>query len=118
MIPVEVVPRIRGERMEESQWRGRNSSVKYLIHCKNFFKCCNGPICSTTIKKTVKQTLKFYLKVKLTVSKNVFLHTSYTRYILRKHILSAKKQKLEVVNKSRKVLYGIFNKKVRLYSHT
>jgi hypothetical protein len=50
MIPVETVPGIRG-----GGWRreveGVNSSLIYLIHCKNLHKCYNVPIPSTTIKK-------------------------------------------------------------------
>jgi hypothetical protein len=42
MIPVETVPRIGGGGMEESS-RGVNSSIIYLIHCKNLCKCYNVP---------------------------------------------------------------------------
>jgi hypothetical protein len=31
---------------------GANSSMTYLIYCKNFCKCHNVPLPSTTIKKT------------------------------------------------------------------
>jgi hypothetical protein len=30
---------------------GDNSSMRYLIHCKNLWKCYNVPTPSTTIKK-------------------------------------------------------------------
>jgi hypothetical protein len=30
---------------------GVNLSMIYLIYCENFYKCCNVPLPSTTIKK-------------------------------------------------------------------
>jgi hypothetical protein len=54
MIPVETVPGIRGTV------EGVNSSVRYLIHCKNFCKCHNVPPPRITIKKldSIKQFLE------------------------------------------------------------
>jgi hypothetical protein len=49
MIPVETMPGIRGGGGKESG-RGMNSSIIYLIHCKNFCKCHNVSPLSTTIK--------------------------------------------------------------------
>jgi hypothetical protein len=34
-------------------WRGVNSSMIYLIYCKNICKCHSVPSGSTTIKKSV-----------------------------------------------------------------
>jgi hypothetical protein len=51
MIPAETVPGIREGRDERQQWRGVNSSMIYLIHCKNLCKCYSVPPPSTTIKK-------------------------------------------------------------------
>jgi hypothetical protein len=42
MIPVDTVPGIRGEGMKESSG-GVNSSMIYLIHCKNLCKCHSVP---------------------------------------------------------------------------
>jgi hypothetical protein len=39
---------------------GVNSNVTYLIHCKNFHKCHNVPIPSTTIKN--KKEIEFLVK--------------------------------------------------------
>jgi hypothetical protein len=50
MIPVETVPGIRGGGMKESSGGG-DSSMIYLIHCKNFCKYSNVPPPSTTIIK-------------------------------------------------------------------
>jgi hypothetical protein len=50
MIPVETIPGIEREGIKES-CRGMNSSMIYLVHCKNFCKCYNVPLPSTTIKK-------------------------------------------------------------------
>jgi hypothetical protein len=49
MIPVETIPRIGGGRIKENS-EGVNSSMIYLIQCKNFCKCHNVPPPSTTIK--------------------------------------------------------------------
>jgi hypothetical protein len=46
MIPIETVSRIRGRAME-----GVNSSIIYLIHCKNICKFYNVSSPSTIIKK-------------------------------------------------------------------
>jgi hypothetical protein len=57
MIPGETVPGIRG---------GGNSSMIYLIHCKNFCKCYNVPPLSTTIKKKKKdEHTKKYINQKI-----------------------------------------------------
>jgi hypothetical protein len=45
----ETIARIEGGEDEGEWWRGVNSSMIYLIHCKNFCKCHNIP--SSTIKK-------------------------------------------------------------------
>jgi hypothetical protein len=42
MIPAEAVPEIRGGRMKESSG-GVNSSMIYLIHCKNFVNATMYP---------------------------------------------------------------------------
>jgi hypothetical protein len=49
LIPVETALGIRGKRMEESS-EGVNSSMKYLTHCKNLYKCYNVLTLSITIK--------------------------------------------------------------------
>jgi hypothetical protein len=46
MVPVETVPGIEGVLMME----GVNSSIIYLIHCKNLCKCHNVPLPHPTIK--------------------------------------------------------------------
>jgi hypothetical protein len=51
MIAAESVPRM-GE--------GRDSSMTYLIHCKNLCKCYNVSTPSKTIKKRTKKTNKHY----------------------------------------------------------
>jgi hypothetical protein len=53
MIPVESIPGMRGGRWKRAE-EGVNSSMIYLIHCKNFCKCHNVPSPSITIKKTMK----------------------------------------------------------------
>jgi hypothetical protein len=47
IIPVETIPGMGG--MVE----GINSSMIYLIHCRNFCKCNNVPPPCTTIKKEI-----------------------------------------------------------------
>jgi hypothetical protein len=42
MKPIETVPGIRGGEIKESSG-GVNSSMVYLIHCKNLCKCYNVP---------------------------------------------------------------------------
>jgi hypothetical protein len=55
VIPVETVPGIKGGGGERAVEVG-NSSMIYLIHCKNLCKCYNLPPPSTTIvKKRRKQ---------------------------------------------------------------
>jgi hypothetical protein len=47
----------RGKKGE--WWRGVNSSMIYLIYCKNFCKCHNVPPPSTIIKnKVITENLK------------------------------------------------------------
>jgi hypothetical protein len=48
MIPVETTLGMGGGQIQEDRV---NSSIIYLIHCKNFYKCHNVPPPSTTIKK-------------------------------------------------------------------
>jgi hypothetical protein len=50
MITVKTVSGIRGGRMRERSGRGKSSMI-YLIHCKNLYKCYNVPIPCTTINK-------------------------------------------------------------------
>jgi hypothetical protein len=50
MITVETVPGIDGGGMKESSG-GVNSSMIYLIHCKNLCKCYNVPPPCAKIKK-------------------------------------------------------------------
>jgi hypothetical protein len=38
---------------------GVNSSIVYLIHCKNLCKCHNVPLSRTTIKKRKNFKMKF-----------------------------------------------------------
>jgi hypothetical protein len=57
MIPVESVPGIGEERWKRAV-EGVNSSMIYLIHCKNLCKCYNVPPPSRTIKKVLKQKKK------------------------------------------------------------
>jgi hypothetical protein len=56
-IPVETVPGIGGNGDKGEWWRGMNSSMIHLIHCKNLCKCHNVPPPSTTIKRK-NETLK------------------------------------------------------------
>jgi hypothetical protein len=50
-IPVETVPEIgRGVYDKGEWWRGVNSSVIYLIYCKNIYKCHNVSPSSKTIE--------------------------------------------------------------------
>jgi hypothetical protein len=56
MIPVETVPGIRGGGAKGEWWRGRNSSLIYLIHCKNLCKCHSVPPPSTSVKEKNKIT--------------------------------------------------------------
>jgi hypothetical protein len=52
MIPVETIPELEERKIKEiSDWV--NSSMMYLIHCKNFCKCHNILPHSTTIKKRI-----------------------------------------------------------------
>jgi hypothetical protein len=50
IIPVEIVPGVVGEGVD-----GVNSSMIYLIHCKNLCKCYNVSLPSTAIKKKYKK---------------------------------------------------------------
>jgi hypothetical protein len=52
MIPVETVSGIGGVGIGKAV-EGENSSMMYLIHCKNLCKCYNVPTPSTTIKKII-----------------------------------------------------------------
>jgi hypothetical protein len=47
MIPAETVSGMGGRRVMEEM----NSSMIYLIYCKNFCKCHSVPLLSTTILK-------------------------------------------------------------------
>jgi hypothetical protein len=49
MIPIKTVPE-SGERGWRREVEGGNSSLMYLIHCKNLCKCYNVPTPSTTKK--------------------------------------------------------------------
>jgi hypothetical protein len=49
MIPVEIVPGIQGGGKKAVE--GVNSSMIYLMHCKNLCKCYNVSSPSTTIIK-------------------------------------------------------------------
>jgi hypothetical protein len=51
MIPVETVPGIGGRRNEGEELEGVNSSMIYLIHCKNLCKSYTVSPSNTTIKK-------------------------------------------------------------------
>jgi hypothetical protein len=57
VIPVETVPEIRGGGMKESSGEGLNSSMIYLMHCKNLCKCHNVHLPSTTIKVKKKRNV-------------------------------------------------------------
>jgi hypothetical protein len=56
--PVEMIPGIGGRRWRRAVERGANSSMLYLMHCKNLCKWHNVPPPSTTLrgKKTCSQT--------------------------------------------------------------
>jgi hypothetical protein len=65
MIPVEAIPGIGGGRIKDNSG-GVNSSMIYLIYCKNFCKCHNVPPSSTAIKaKKKKIPLKLFEDVQL-----------------------------------------------------
>jgi hypothetical protein len=49
IIPAEAISRMGGGMKESS--RGMSSNILYVIHCKNFCKCCNVPTPNITIKK-------------------------------------------------------------------
>jgi hypothetical protein len=49
LIPVETIPGMQGKKIKENSERVQQSSMIYLIHCKNFCKCNNVPPPSTTI---------------------------------------------------------------------
>jgi hypothetical protein len=49
MIPVETVPGSGGGENKGERWAGVNSSMTYLIHCKNYCKCHSAPPPSPTI---------------------------------------------------------------------
>jgi hypothetical protein len=57
MIPVETVPGIRGEGIKESSGGGVNSSMTYLICCKNLCKYYNVTIPSTIIEKRMRKNI-------------------------------------------------------------
>jgi hypothetical protein len=59
MTPVKTLPGIRGEGMGERRGRG-NSSMMYLIHCKNLHKYYKVLPPSTTIKKNKVWVLKIF----------------------------------------------------------
>jgi hypothetical protein len=50
MIPVETTPGSGGEGRERRMVEEVNSSMIYLIYCKNFCECYNVPSSSTIIK--------------------------------------------------------------------
>jgi hypothetical protein len=52
MIPDEIIPGMGGIKENGG---GLNSSMIYLIYCKNFCKCHNVPQPSTIIKKKLKK---------------------------------------------------------------
>jgi hypothetical protein len=54
MIPLKTIPLRREEGIKESSG-GVNSSVIYLKHCKNFYKCHNVPPLSTIQKIKLKK---------------------------------------------------------------
>jgi hypothetical protein len=43
MRPVETIPGMGGGEKRERMMEGMDSSMIYLIHCKNFYKCHNVP---------------------------------------------------------------------------
>jgi hypothetical protein len=49
---IEAISQMEGGGEKRGWWRGANSSMIYLIHCKNLCKCRNVLPPSTTIKKT------------------------------------------------------------------
>jgi hypothetical protein len=51
MITIETISGVEGREEKGEWWRGVNSSVMYLIYCKNLCKCHNVPLPSTRIKK-------------------------------------------------------------------
>jgi hypothetical protein len=51
MVSAETIPGNRGHEGMQENGGGVNSSMTYLIYCKNFCKCHNVPAASTTIKK-------------------------------------------------------------------
>jgi hypothetical protein len=63
MTAVETVLGIRGGRVEERS-RGGNSSMIYLIHCKNLCICYNVPTPSTIIKKWLHRCVWLLRKIK------------------------------------------------------
>jgi hypothetical protein len=63
IILVEIVSGIRRGRMNERSGGG-NSSMVYLIHCKNLCKCYSVPQPSTTIKIKDNLTLKKKKQIK------------------------------------------------------
>jgi hypothetical protein len=73
MIPVETVPGVRRGGMKERSGRV-NSSMMYLIHCKNLCKCYNVPPPTTMIKKK-KDTQKRF-SCDSTVGKHTHLNKS------------------------------------------
>jgi hypothetical protein len=66
MILIVTVPGIRGEGVGDSGWW--DSSMIYLIHCKNLYKCCNVPPPSTTIKIRKREMFLFAV-----LSRSLFL---------------------------------------------
>jgi hypothetical protein len=55
LVPVETIPGMGGGG---NKGEGVNSSMIYLIHCKNFWKCYNVPSPRTTIKIIFKKNEK------------------------------------------------------------
>jgi hypothetical protein len=51
MIPVETIPGMGGGGKKGNGGGGVNSSIIYLVHCKNFYRCHSILSQSTTIKK-------------------------------------------------------------------
>jgi hypothetical protein len=49
-----------GKRDKGELWSGGNSSMIYLIHCKNLYKYHNVPPLSTTIKGKKKNRKEIY----------------------------------------------------------
>jgi hypothetical protein len=67
MRPVETVPGMEGGEIKDNGG-GVNSSIIYLIYCKNFCKCHNVPPPSTTIKINTKNSPRPFLSFKLAIS--------------------------------------------------